>query len=199
MTLSVLLWGVVALISGVFFSVYGYTLFRIVLLAIGFLLGFSIGMNLAASQPDIMRILISLVLGGLAGGLLYALFSLSLYIAGAVLGLVIALLVASILGLSSDGLLSSVAVVAGLAIGGFFGRFLGELVIILATAAAGSYAIVYGLALLFPASFGAEAGGPGGSLLPISALTIIMIAALALVSGLAQYQILLLRRRSIRR
>ena len=199
MTASVLLWGLVALISGVFFSVYGYSLFRMVLLAIGFLVGFSVGMNLAASQPDIMRILISLVLGGLLGFLLYALFSLSLYIAGAILGLIIALLIASILGLSSDGLLSSVAVVAGLAIGGFFGRFLGELVIILATAAAGSYAIVYGLALLFPVSFGAEAGGPGGSLLPMSALTIIMIAALALVSGLAQYQILQLRQRAIRR
>jgi hypothetical protein len=199
MTASVLLWGLVAIVSGVFFSVYGYSLFRMVLLAIGFLLGFSIGMNLAASQPDLLRFVISLVLGGLLGFLLYALFSLSLYVAGAVFGLIVGLLIASILGLSSDGVLSTIVVIAGVAVGGFFGRFLKELIIILATSAAGAYAIVYGLALMFPGAFGAEPGASGGTLLPMSLLTLLMIAALGMVSGLAQYQILQLRQRAVRR
>ncbi len=99
MSASVLLWGVVAIVSGVFFSVYGYVLFRMVLLAIGFLIGFSIGMNLAVSQPDAVRIIISLALGGVLGGVLYSLFSLSLHIAGAIFGLIIGLLIASLLGL----------------------------------------------------------------------------------------------------
>lgn len=193
MSASVLLWGVVAIVSGVFFSVYGYVLFRMVLLAIGFLIGFSIGMNLAVSQPDVVRIIISLALGGVLGGVLYSLFSLSLYIAGAIFGLIIGLLIASLLGLSGDGLLASVVILAGLGIGGVFGRLLSELIIILATSAAGAYAIVYGLALMFPESFGANPNG--SSLLPISALTIIIMVAIGLVSGLAQYQILLLWRR----
>lgn len=194
MSASVLLWGIVAIVSGVFFSVYGFLLFRSALLAIGFLIGFSVGMNLAAGQPDAVRIIISLAAGGVLGSVLYSLFSLSLYIAGAIFGMVVALLVASLLGLSGDGLLSAGAVVAGLAIGGFFGRRLGDLIVVLATAGAGAYAIVYGLALLFPQEFGAVPGDSTG-LLPRSALTLIAIAALAVVSGLAQYQIMTLRRR----
>ena len=192
MDLTVTVWGLVAIISGGFFAIYGFTLFRIALLCIGFLIGFSLAMGLTASQPEFVRILASLVGGGIVGGLLFLLFRLSIYIAGGVLGIAIALLVLSFLNIG-DGILSSAIVIVGIGVCGFFGRLLGELIIVLSTSVVGSYAIVYGITLLFPDTFGADVSRLGT--IPISALTLALIVIFGLVSGLAQHQIMRLRQR----
>lgn len=191
MPASLVIWGAVAIICGVFFCVYGYSLFRIVLLFVGFLVGFSLGMALTKSQPDAIRLVVSFVAGGIGGAILYFLFSLSLYIAGAILGLVIALLINSVLGVG-DGALQAIIILVGGGIGAFLGKRLDELIIILATSVAGAYAIVYGLSLLFPEEFGVSADS---NLVSINGLTLIMLCAIGFVGGLAQYQILKLQRR----
>lgn len=191
MDISLVVWGLVAVVCGGFFAIYGFSLFRISLFAIGLLLGFSIGMTLTRGQNDVIRFIISLVAGGILGVIFYTLFTLSLYIAGGVLGLVIALLVASLLSMQ-DGILQSAAIIIGLLVGGFFGRFMGDLVIILATSMVGAYAIVYGLSLIFPETLGASSSS---GLIPINWFSIVLLVTLGLVSGLAQYQIFNLRRR----
>jgi hypothetical protein len=196
MDTSLLLWGIIAIVCGAFFCSYGYALFRLVLFTVGFLIGFSIGMNLASGQPDGIRIIISFAAGGILGAVLYFLFSLSLYVAGAIFGFVIALLIDSLLGLQQGTVIHGVVVVAGMAIGAFFGRMLDELIIILATSLMGAYAIVYGMALIFPEQFGVPPGQV--NLIPINGLSILLLIAIALISGLAQYQIFSLRRRFLR-
>ena len=203
MDLTFVIWGLVAVVAGGFFAVYGYALFRLALLCMGFLIGFSLGMGLTGGQPEFVRLLAALVAGGIVGGGLYALFRLSLYIAGGVLGLVIALFVLSLLNIGSDGLLSTIAILVGLGVGGFFGRFLGELIIVIATSVVGAYAVVYGLTLLFPGQFGIDLAARDALALigrmPVTGLTLILLATIGLISGLAQYQILQLRRRVLKR
>lgn len=199
MDFTFLIWGSVAIVAGGFFTVYGYTLFRISLLCLGFLIGFSIMMSLTASQTDFLRILASLTAGGLLGALLFFFFRLSIYFAGAVLGLFTALFIISLLDFRAGGLLETAAVLAGLGAGSYFGRYLGELIIVIATAVAGAYSIVYGLTLIFPEFFDIDASQletlEEVGRLQISGLTIVLIATLGITSGLAQYQILVLRRR----
>ncbi len=185
-----LIWGLVAMICGGFFAIYGFSLFRIALFTIGLLIGFSAGMLLTQGQSDVIRLIISLVAGGILGVLFYTMFKVSLYIAGGVLGLVIALLVASLFTMH-DSALQTVAVIIGLLVGGFFGRFLGDMIIILATSIVGAYAIIYGLAILFPQTIGVSSSG----LIPINWLSIVLLITFGLVSGLAQHQILRLRSR----
>lgn len=202
MDFTFLMWGGIAIVAGGFFMVYGYTLFRISLLCLGFLIGFSIAMSLTAAQPDFLRILAALTAGGVLGGLLFFMFRLSIYFAGGVLGLFVALFVISLLDLRSDGLLQSAAIIAGLGLGGYFGRYLGELIIVIATAVAGAYSIVYGLTLVFPEFFDIDTSQletlEQVGRLQISGLTIVLIATLGITSGLSQYQILTLRRRLTR-
>lgn len=189
-------WAALAIIGGAFFSIYGYTLFRFALAGIGFLIGFSIAMPLLDSQPELVRLVLAVVAGGIVGALLYFLFSFSLYIAGALLGFVIGLLISSIL-LRLDlgsGILNTALALAGLGFGAFFGKRLGDLIIILATACVGSYVIVYGLGLWFPQQFNSRVSELNG-LLPISEFSVAILIIIALISGLAQYQILVLKRR----
>jgi hypothetical protein len=189
---AVTLWGFIAIIAGGFFAVYGVTLFRVALLGIGFLLGYSITMSLTSGiDQDIVRLFLAVIAGGIVGGLFYGLFNLAIYVAGAVLGFVVAMLALSLFAVNSDAL-SLVAIVAGFGIGGFFGRFLGDFVVVLATSIVGSYAIVYGLALLFPEQIG-QVGSNIGQI-PVSTFTLFLLAVLAVISGLSQYQIMRFRR-----
>lgn len=199
MDVTYFIWGLVGVVAGGFFAVYGYSLFRMALLCIGFMIGFSLGMGVTGGQTEFIRLLFGLVAGGIVGGGLFALFRLSIYIAGGILGLVIGLFLLSLLNIGSDGLLSALAVVAGLGAGTFFGRFLGELIIVISTSVVGAYAVVYGLTMMFPGQFGIDLVERDALALigrmPISSLTLVLLATIGLISGLAQYQILLLRRR----
>jgi hypothetical protein len=142
------LWGIIIVVCGVFVCVYGNLLFRFTLAALGFGIGAILGWWLAGGQSDMMRLLISLALGGVGALLLYFLFQIGIYVAGGVLGLVVAFLLVALLGLG-DSWLAILFLVAGTGVVGFFSRKFERWIIPLATAAAGAFQVVYGLALIF--------------------------------------------------
>jgi hypothetical protein len=143
-----ILWGIIIVVCGVFVCVYGNLLFRFTLAALGFGIGAILGWWLAGGQSDMMRILISLALGGVGALLLYFLFQVGIYVAGGVFGLILAFLLVALLGLG-DSWLALLFLVAGTGVVGFFSRKFERWIIPLATSAAGAFQVVYGLALIF--------------------------------------------------
>jgi hypothetical protein len=142
---------------GVFLLVYGGKLFRFALAVGAFVLGFSLSMWLLSSQPVAARLLISLVVGGIIAFTGYMLVKMVLHFAGAILGVMLAMVILSLLPGSSNNILSLIVVLVGAGVVGFFGNRLGDWVIILATTLSGAYAILLGLAHLFPAAMGVGA------------------------------------------
>lgn len=143
-----ILWGIIIVVCGVFVCVYGNLLFRFTLAALGFGIGAILGWWLAGGQSDMMRLLISVALGGVGALLLYFLFQVGIYVAGGVLGLIVAFLLVALLGLG-DSWLAILFMVAGTGVVSFFSRKFERWIIPLATAAAGAFQVVYGLALIF--------------------------------------------------
>ncbi len=94
------------------------------------------------------------------------------------------------------GIFGWILVLIGAGVVGFFGRRLGDIVIVLATALAGATLVVYGLARLFAPSIGNGSVDPTKVLSSVFALA--LFATIALISGLAQYQIQSLLRRFLR-
>lgn len=186
------LWGVIALACGTVMLVYGASMFRVVLLCAGFYIGFSvISLSLGSmeSGPDPwVRTLIAVVLGAAVGAALFSLVRLTVYAAGAILGLVLALLLSSLFGFSSGWLISVVGL-AGAGLGIFGGPYLGRWLTIVASALAGAYVSVLGLAKLFGVP---ETGGAGT--MPVTATTMVVFLLLALISVLAQSRVGTLQR-----
>ncbi len=152
------IWGLLALASGIFICAYGNMMFRFVLAVMGFMLGFSAVMWLAGGLVGGLTAVVALVVGAIVAAVFYGLFRLSLYIAGGILGLVIVLAVFGLVGVvgANLGFFGWILVLAGALLGGFFGRRLGDVVIVFASALAGAYLVVLGIAKLFGA--GIDAG-----------------------------------------
>jgi hypothetical protein len=119
------------------------------LAALGFGLGAILAWWLTGGQPEVMRVIISLVAGGIGAGALFALIRVGTYIAGGVLGIVAAMFIIAWTGLSSNSTMSLILLAAGAGGIGYFGNRMGSLVIVLAMAAAGAFQVVYGLSILF--------------------------------------------------
>lgn len=183
------IWGIVALVCGAFMLSYGATLFRFVLAFAGFYVGFTIGMALPVPNTA-LQVILALVLGGVLAALLYWTVKFTLYAAGGLFGLVIGFLIASLIG-QSGGTLATIIGVAGGVVGAIFGRSMGDIVMVLAAAAAGAYVSAIGLTILFSESIG-EAGK---GLLTINLQALVVLLVLFAVSMLAQMQIVDLRRR----
>jgi len=190
-----LLWGAVLLGCGIFVAVYGGLLFRFVLAVMGFGIGFYGTMAVLNDQDTALRILISLVIGGIAAGVLYALINFGLYIAGGLLGVVAGFVVASLLNQMDDGLnwVGIVLMIAGAGSCGFFGQRLGNWIIIMATAAVGAFLIVGGLSAWFDTELGVMTNEVATTL--NTSLTLVLFLVFAGLSGLAQMNISNLRRR----
>jgi len=176
-----ILYGVILIASGIFVASFGGALFRFALAAIGFGVGAMVAWWLTASQPDTMRILISLGIGGIAAVVLFMLVRVGIYIAGGVLGLVLAFLVVAFLG-TKNPVVNGILLVAGTGVSGYFGPRLGNLIIALATGAAGAFQIVYGLALVFgermaPSTLPSELLGG-----PLAISVFLIIAAISAIS-----------------
>jgi len=182
--------------SGIFMLVYGGLLFRFTLALAGFALGFSISMWLLAAQPDLTRILISLVVGAIVAILGYFLIKMALHIAGGILGIVLVLLILSILPFSMPNILSLVLILAGSGVVGFFGRRLGDWIIILATAVTGAYVILLGLAQLFPAVLGVAAKY-GSAQIPLTLPAFFIFIILLIIGTLSQFQLRRVRGRYV--
>lgn len=181
---------------GVFLLVYGGRLFRFALAVGGFVLGFGLSMWLLSSQPVASRLLISLVAGGVIALVGYLTVKMVLHFAGAILGIVLVLVVLSLLPVPLPDSVSLIALVAGAGVAGFFGNRLGDWVIMLATTLAGAYAVLLGLAHLFPAALGL---GPDylSARIPFS-MPAFMVFLILLVTGiLAQFEIRRVRGRYV--
>lgn len=145
--------GVVSLVCGTVMLVYGATLFRFVLAFAGFYLGFTLTMTGLSGLGDhgpspVVQALIAIVLGAAFGVALYSLVRITLHAAGAMLGLVIGLLIASLMPFNT-AFMGGVISLGALVVGAIFGRHLGAGLTIFASALAGAYVTVTGLAMLF--------------------------------------------------
>mgnify|MGYP003577765510 CR=1 FL=1 len=185
-----LLCGIIPLACGTVMLVYGGSMFRVVLAFAGFYIGFGLVMGLLGTlgnaPSQAVQTIIAVILGAALGGVLYSFVRIAVYAAGGILGLVVALFFTSLLGLGNNWLLAVIAL-AGAGVGAIYGRFLGSWLTILASAFAGAYFAVTGLALIF----GQQA--PNG-LMPVNARTLVGFVLLAGVSFLAQSRTRNLRR-----
>lgn len=193
MTSGSLIWGILALASGIFICAYGNVLFRFVLAVLGFVIGFSVVMWIAGPSPSALMFAVGVVAGGILAAIGYAMFKLALYIAGGILGIVIVLTVLGLVGIggSNLGVFGWILVVAGAGAGGFFGRRLGNLVFVFATALAGAYLVILGMANLF--AVGIEGDNPVKML--VAGFPLVLFLTIALISGLAQHQAMRARQR----
>lgn len=181
---------------GVFLLVYGGLLFRFTLAVGGFILGFSLSMWLLSSQPVTARLLVSLVVGGAIALIGYMVVKLVLHFAGAILGAALALVILSLLPVPLPSFLGLISVIAGAGVVGFFGNRLGDWVIILATTLSGAYALLLGVAHLFPLTLGI---GPDylSARIPFT-LPAFFIFVVFLITGiLAQFEIRRVRGRYV--
>ncbi|GIV71375.1 hypothetical protein [Caldilinea sp.] len=190
--------GIVLIASGIFLLVYGGLLFRFSLAVGFFVLGFSLASWSFSGQEDVIRILISLVVGGVLAGLGYALVRIVLHTAGALLGAVLMLLLLSLLPVKTPEFLSVILIAAGLGVVGYFGDRLGDWAIILATSLAGAYAIVLGLTRMFPAAV--EVGADYASAyVPFTGPAFAVFVIVFLIGALAQDRIRSVRGRYVNR
>jgi MFS family permease len=158
---SEFVWGAVLVASGIFIAVYGSVLFRFVLAVLGFAVGFGAAYALLSDQDTSARILVALVVGAVAAGLLFALIRVGLYIAGGVLGLVLALVLSGLFGWLDNGVgwIAGILLIAGGGIGGFFGQRLGDWIVILATAGAGALLVTNGVLVWFQDEYESDLTG----------------------------------------
>jgi hypothetical protein len=178
MEFTEVLWGAIVIVAGVFISVYGSLLFKFALAAMGFSISFIAAWTLLDSQDDSVRILVSLAAGAIGAFLLYALARFGLYIAGAILGLVIAVVVAGIIeivGSRPDGILMWILAIGGIASGGVLGPRLGQLIVVLATSAAGAYLIIAGVQVWYASRLGDTLDDPTQTLAQKLTLTVFLI------------------------
>lgn len=181
---------------GVFLLVYGGKLFRFALAVGGFVLGFSLAMWLLSSQPVAARLLISLVVGGIIALVGYLLVKMVLHFAGGLLGAILAMLILSLLPVPLPSPLGLILVIAGAGVVGFFGNRLGDWVIILATTLTGAYAILLGLAHLFPLALGVGQDYVS-TRIPFTAPAFIVFVVFLVTGILAQFEIRRVRGRYV--
>jgi hypothetical protein len=193
-----LLWGLVAVVAGIFVCVYGNMLFRFVIAVLGFLIGFWLVMAILPATNDALRIALAIVVGGIGAALLYSLFRLSLHIAGALLGAMVVMIVLALIGWIGQGnfgVMSWILVIAGAAVVGFFGNRLGNAIIPIATSLAGAAAVVLGLSKLFS---GIVSTSDDPIRIMSNGFAFILFLVVAIISALAQLQIADLKRRLLR-
>jgi hypothetical protein len=167
-----------------------------VLAVLGFMIGFSLVMWLGGGLGQPLQLIVAIVAGGILGALGYLLFKLALYFAGAILGITIVFAILGLVGVSGGdlGAFGWIVALAGAVLGGIFGRRLGDLVIVFATALAGAYLVVLGLARLFVGSIDSS-----NALKMLGAgFPLLLFLTIALISGLTQYEVMRIRRRFLR-
>ncbi len=197
---SEFVWGAVLVASGVFIAVYGSLLFRFVLAVLGFAVGFGGAYLILSDQSTSARILVSIVAGAILAIVLYTLIRVGLYIAGGVLGIVIALTLSGLFGWLDKGVgwEAAILLIGGCGLGGFFGNRLGDWIIILATASAGSLLVVNGVIVWFSDTFNTDETGDPSSNLNKTAVLVTFLIFFA-ISALSQLNSSKLRDRLFRR
>ena len=197
---SEFVWGAVLVASGIFIAVYGSLLFRFVLAVLGFAVGFGVAFVLLEDQDTAAQVLVALVVGAIAAGLLYSLIRVGLYIAGGVFGLVLAVTIAGLFGWLDNGVgwTAGILLIAGGGLGGFFGNRLGDWIIILATAAAGALLVVNGVLVWFKDEYSSDLTGDITTNLDKSEVLVVFLIVFA-IAFLSQLNSSNLRDRLFRR
>jgi hypothetical protein len=176
------LWGIIIVVAGVFVCAFGNKLFRLVLAVLGFGLGFILSWWFTGSQPELIHILVSLVAGAIGAVLLYSLFRVGIHIAGGILGLVLGFLLVALLNLGNTSF-AGIVLIAAAALVGFFGNLLSNMIVPLATGAAGAFMVAYGLTMIFA---GEVAAGTNPIDLLASPLALAVFAVIVAISTLSQ-------------
>lgn len=193
---SEFVWGILLVASGIFISVYGNMLFRFALAVMGFGIGFSAAVWLTDGQDTSVRVLVGLAVGGIGAFILFSLVRFTLYIAGGILGLIVAFVVGAlfeIFGPDLNNIVGTIIAIAGIGLGGYFGSRLGNLIVLLASAAAGAYLIIAGLRVLYESRIGGDVADPTETL--AQRLTLALFATFFAVAFLGQFNYRRLRER----
>lgn len=141
---ALLLAGLLAVLYGLIACFFGWRIFRLTLTIAGVLIGGALGYTV--SEGSVITALVGALIGG---GLLFALFRIGIFIAGALLGAVLGIALGLVIGLEQGGLMP-LAVIIGVVAGGLIALVLQKLIVIASTAFGGAASIVGGLSLLFP-------------------------------------------------
>lgn len=158
-----LLWGLILVAAGIFLIVYGSAYFRYALAAIGFGVGFLASLGFTIEQGLAGRLLIAIGAGLVGAVLLYFLVNFSFLIAGAIFGLIVGLLLVGLLdivGLDLPAVAVTIIALLGLAGGAYLGKDMGQVIVLLATTAAGAYLIVSGVHVTYETRIGGDGMEP---------------------------------------
>jgi hypothetical protein len=185
---SGLIGGVIVIAFGIINCFFGYLHFRLLLAVWGFLLGGSLGVSMTA-QAAPLATLVAGIFGAVLGALLiYLLFRIGVFLAGAAFGY---LLTAALL--STAGVTDSPMLLAGggALLFGLLALMLNPLFIILVTAFSGASAILTGVALILDserllAAFSARQLAPAFQEVP--AVVGVFWLILALTGVVTQYR-----------
>lgn len=188
--------GLAIIAGGIFAAALGFSLFRFVLSVLGFMVGYSLATNVAGSLglDTAATLFIGLAAGLILAVIGYAMVRVGRYIAGALLGVVISMLVLSLLQTEQGGIIGLAGVAAGVGIGAFAGRFFGDMLVLSATSFVGAYGIMLGMVTLFPELVPGAVPGR----VPVTLPVLLIMIAIALVGGVAQYNLYYFRRRGRR-
>ena len=137
-----------ALCWGLLNLFHGYRLFRFFLAISGAFLGAQIAQQLFPEANPYLHLLLIILAVILTSLLAYSLYSLSFILLGSLTGLSFALLIARFLVLPLP--LTLLTLLLGLLLGALFGSAVGDLIIILATAAGGTSLVLINFHSLFP-------------------------------------------------
>jgi hypothetical protein len=178
--------GLIVLVLGAVVCFSGYRIFRVVLMLVGFLIGFTLGMAIMANSGGIGQILVGVVVGLIGAGIFYALYFVGVFLAGVALGAVVGLTLASILGAS--GSLPTILAIVGMIGGAILAIVLNKLMIVISTAFGGANTMVQGLAIILPGVFAASNAGAAATALSTSFIGFIVWIVLGVAGVVVQYR-----------
>jgi hypothetical protein len=178
--------GLIVLVLGAVVCFSGYRIFRVVLMLVGFLIGFTLGMAIMANSGGIGQVLVGVVVGLIGAGVFYALYFVGVFLAGVALGAVVGLTIASILGAS--GGLATILVLIGVIGGAILAIVLNKLMIVISTAFGGANTMVQGLAIILPGVFAASNVGAAATALSTSFIGFIVWIVLGVAGVAVQYR-----------
>lgn len=141
-----------ALGIGLICCFFGYGVWRLALVIVGFFVGYQIGVALVPAGQWVLAGVIGLVAAVVIGALAYFLYSISIVIAGGIFGasLGTTLLVVIAPGQGGADGAALAAVVIGLLAGALLAAVFKDVLVILLMAASGAGAVVYGVFSLLP-------------------------------------------------
>lgn len=141
-----ILTGVLLLVIGLIACFFGWRFFRILLFLQGFVVGYYATSGFLAGQGETVQIIVAVVIGIVSGAIFYALYKFAFIVFGGILGLAVGAIIGVAFNLEGF-LLLIVTLVLGV-IGAILGNAIGDTIIRLSTAFAGSAQAIGGLAAL---------------------------------------------------